>query len=154
MKTLDSTCTGSRVHCRWMVRDNMIRVLDIEFDSFEIPWTYDDFFRELSSRNCLAMVAEIAGQVAGYVVYRLHRRYIEIINLAVAPECRRDGVGRAMLDKLRAKLLKRRRNKLVAIVREKNVAGQMFFKACGFEATAIERGYYAGEDAYRFEGRI
>ena len=52
-----------RVHIRWMIRRDMPEVLDIERDSFEFPWSEEDFMRCLRQRNCIGMVAERGDRV-------------------------------------------------------------------------------------------
>ena len=34
-----------RVHIRWMIRQDMLEVMDIELQSFEFPWYEEDFIR-------------------------------------------------------------------------------------------------------------
>ena len=46
------------VHIRWMIRRDMPEVLSIENESFEFPWSEEDFIRCLRQRNCIGMVAE------------------------------------------------------------------------------------------------
>ena len=62
-----------RVHIRWMIRRDMMEVLEIENQSFEFPWSEEDFIRCLRQRNCIGMVAEHDERVAGFMIYELHR---------------------------------------------------------------------------------
>ena len=41
-----------RVHVRWMVRRDMPEVLEIEGESFDFPWSEEDFIRCLRQRDC------------------------------------------------------------------------------------------------------
>ncbi|MCE5319282.1 MAG: GNAT family N-acetyltransferase, partial [Parachlamydia sp.] len=50
------------------------------------------FVHFLSQRDVIGRVAEQDGRVVGYVVYRIRKTGIELLNLAVAPEFRRAGV--------------------------------------------------------------
>ena len=67
-----------RVHIRWMIRRDMPEVLDIESESFEFPWSEDDFIRCLRQRNCIGMVAELDDQVVGFMIYELHKTRLHI----------------------------------------------------------------------------
>lgn len=132
-------------------------VLAIEAASFDYAWTEDDFLRCLRQRNCIGMVAEDAGdRVIGFVLYELHRTRLHVVNFAVAPDCRRAGVGAALVSRLRGKLSSHRRARLTLAVREANLPAQLFFWAQGLRATGVTRGYYpdSGEDAYHFEYRV
>ena len=139
-----------RVHIRWMIRRDMPEVLATEADSFEFPWSEDDFIRCLRQRNCIGMVAEHDDRVAGFMIYELHKSRIHVLNFAVAEDYRRRGVGSQMVAKLIAKLSAQRRRRLVLEVRETNLAAQLFFRENGFRAVSVLRSYYADtpEDAY------
>ena len=138
------------VHIRWMIRRDMPEVLQIEKDSFEFPWSEEDFLRCLRQRNCIGMVAEQNERVIGFMIYELHKDQLHVLNFAVAPQLRRREVGTQMVEKLIAKLADRRRRRIVLEVRETNLAAQMFFKNLGFRAISLLRDFYEDtvEDAY------
>ena len=142
-----------RVHIRWMIRRDMAEVLQIEKESFEFPWSEDDFIRCLRQRNCIGMVAEHDDRVAGFMIYELHRTRLHVLNFAVHPAHRRAGIGTMMVDKLVYKLTSHRREKITLAVRERNLAAQVFFRSHGFSATRLLHNYYedSGEDAYQME---
>ncbi len=143
------------VHIRWMIRRDMASVLDIEANCFEFAWTEDDFIRCLRQRNCIGMVAEVEGDVVGFMIYELHKTRLHILNFAVDPDYRRRHVGRAMLDKLLGKLSHERRNRIMLEVRETNLEAQLFFKSLGFRAISVLRDFYDDtvEDAYLMQYR-
>jgi len=145
-----------RVHIRWMIRRDMPEVLRAEQGSFDYSWTEDDFLRCLRQRNCIGMVAEHEDQVVGFMIYELHKTKLHVLNFAVAPECRRLGIGGQMVLKLIGKLSSHRRTKITLAVRESNLAAQLFFRSQAFKATRVLRGYYedSGEDAYLMNYRI
>ena len=142
-----------RVHIRWMLRRDMPEVLDIEAEGFEFPWLKEDFIRCLRQRNCLGMVAEHENRVVGYMIYRLYKNRIHVLNFAVAADYCRRGVGSQMVAVLLAKLVPQRRSRIVLEVRETNLAAQLFFRENGFRAVSVLRAYYQDtyEDAYRMQ---
>jgi len=144
-----------RVHIRWMIRRDMNDVLEIERGGFEYPWSEDDFVRCLRQRNCIGMVAEIDDRVVGFMIYELHRSRLHVVNFAVHPEFRRQGIGRQMIDKLIGKLSAQRRNRIMLEVRETNLPAQLFFRECGFRAITVLRDFYddTTEDAYLMQYR-
>lgn len=144
-----------RVHIRWMIRRDMPEALDIEAESFEFPWLEEDFIRCLRQRNCIGMVAEHDDRVVGFMIYELNKTRLHILNFAVAPECRRSGVGSQMLAKLIGKLSAQRRSRIVLEVRETNLPAQLFFRDSGFRAVSVLRDYYEDtpEDAYAMQYR-
>jgi ribosomal-protein-alanine N-acetyltransferase len=133
-----------------MIRRDMPEVLEIENQSFEFPWSEEDFVRCLRQRNCIGMVAEFEERVVGFMIYELHKTRLHILNFAVHPEYRRRGVGTSMVQKLISKLSHQRRNRILLEVRETNLSAQLFFREEGFRAISVLRDFYddTTEDAY------
>ena len=143
------------VHIRWMIRRDMLEVLDVEAESFEFPWSEEDFVRCLRQRNCIGMVAEHEDRVVGFMVYELNKTRLHVLNFAVASDYRRLGVGSQMLAKLVGKLSSQRRTRVVLEVRETNLPAQLFFRTNGFRAVSVLREFYEDtpEDAYLMQYR-
>jgi ribosomal-protein-alanine N-acetyltransferase len=138
-----------------MIRRDMPEVLATEAESFEFPWSEEDFVRCLRQRNCIGMVADHDDRVAGFMIYELHKTRLHVLNFAVSARHRRRGVGRQMMSKLTGKLSQQRRNRILLEVRETNLAAQLFFRAEGYRAVSVLRGYYEDtpEDAYVMQYR-
>lgn len=138
------------LYMRWMIRRDMPQVLAIEQEAFEFPWSEDDFVRCMRIRNVIGLVAESNEQVIGYILYEICQNRLHILNIAVSAENRRKGVGRAILDHIKAKLDNDVRSRLLLEVRERNLPAQMFFRSQGFQAISVVRNYYedSTEDAY------
>jgi [ribosomal protein S18]-alanine N-acetyltransferase len=145
----------SCVHIRWMIRRDMPSVLEIENQSFEFPWSEEEFIRALRQRNCIGMVAEWNEIVVGFMIYELHKNRLHILNFAVHSDYRRHSVGKAMIEKLVGKLSQQRRSRILLEVRETNLAAQLFFRSVGFQAVSVLRDYYqdTDEDAYVMQFR-
>lgn len=124
-------------------------VLAIENRSFEFPWTEEDFSENLNWQNCLCIVADNhAHGVLGYAIYNVFRDQVELLSIAVHPEYVRKGIGTALVDIMRKKLL------ISCMVRERNLTAQLFFRSAGFMAVEVLPGYFPeldDEDAYIFE---
>lgn len=128
-----------RIHIRWMIRRDMPEVMDIEHASFEAPWCEEEFLRVLRQRNCIGMVAEYGERVVGFMIYELHKDKIHVLDLAVAPEFRRQQVGHQMIAKLVGKLSSHRRTRITVDIHELHLAALLAFKSNGFLATHIIR---------------
>lgn len=150
MSTVPVPKTQVRVHIRWMIRRDMPEVLAIENSSFDYPWCEEEFLRVLRQRNCIGMVAEQGERVVGFMIYELHKSRLQVLNFAVAADCRRQGVGHQMVQKLVSKLSGHRRTKIVLNCRETALAAQLFYRVEGFRASQVLREHYedTGEDAY------
>jgi ribosomal-protein-alanine N-acetyltransferase len=144
------------VRVRWLMRQDMLDVLRIEFQSFEFPWCDDDFLRCLRQRNCIGMVAEAEEYrgflVVGFMLYELNKGELELLNIAVDPQFRRRKVGQQMMARLVDKLGQQQRTKISATVRETNVDAQLFFRSQGFRVVDQIPGHYeeTDEDGYQF----
>lgn len=149
--------TGQRqattVQVRWMIRRDMADVLEIERESFEYPWSEEDFLNCLRQRNCIGMVAEHEGRVVGFMIYELFKAKLHVMSFAVASRLRRTNIGTQMIEKLINKLSQQRRQSISLEVRETNLAAQLFFQKQGFRATSVLRDFYedTSEDAYQME---
>ena len=143
------------VHIRWMIRRDMPEVLAIESQSFEFPWSEEDFIRCLRQRNCIGMVAEHNERVVGFMIYELHKNRLHILNFAVNEQMRRRRVGTQMIRKLASKLSRERRSRIMLEIRETNLPAQLFFRAAGFRAISVLRAFYddTPEDAYLMQYR-
>ena len=139
-----------KVHVRWMIRRDMPEVLRIENQSFDFPWSDDDFIRCLRQRNCIGMVAEVDDRVVGYMIYELHKIRLHVINFAVDPTYRNKDVGTKMIQKLIDKLSYGRRTRIMLEIQDSNLGGQMFFATNGFKAVSVIKGFYeqGDSDAY------
>jgi ribosomal-protein-alanine N-acetyltransferase len=133
-----------------MVRRDISDVVAVEQKSFEFPWSEDDFLYCLRRRNSLGMVAEYNNTIVGFMIYEIPKDKIHLLNLAVAPNFKRCGIGTAMVTKLANKLVTQNRNRVYLEVREYNLNAQLFFRSQGFRATKILKNYYdkTDEDAY------
>ena len=149
------TYSEDKVHIRWLIRRDMPEVLAIESESFEFPWTEEDFTRCLRQRNCIGMAAELDDEIVGFMIYELYKARLHLLNFAVSEPQRRRGVGRQMIEKLVGKLSSQRRTRIMLEVRETNLAAQLFFRSCGFRAVSVLRSFYddSPEDAYLMQYR-
>lgn len=131
----------------------MDQVLSIERASFQFPWTEEEFLCCLRQRNCIGTVAESKfGVINGFMIYELHKSTLRVLNFAVTPEVRGQGVGCAMVDRLVDKLSQQNRRRIELEIRETNIEAQLFFSHRGFRAVRVLRQHYdeTGEDGYLF----
>ena len=80
-------------------------------------------------------IAERDGQVCGFIVSRDLAGEIEVLNLASAPESRRQGVASALLASLDA-------SEIFLEVRESNAAARKLYEKLGFFAVGTGPEYY------------
>jgi len=131
-------------------RADLLEVLRIERRCFSNPWPYDAFERLLDAPAFL--VAERDGAVVGYVVAdstpNFGRDIGHVKDLAVRPDARGEGIGRALLASALGQLRVRGAAIVKLEVRESNEAARSLYASEGFEAIRrLPRYYPDGEDA-------
>lgn len=135
-------------HIRWLIKRDMLEAIEVDEDCFSNPWTDAEWTYMQSQKHIVTLVAECDDAVVGFVTYGLHRKRLEIIKIAVHSDYRRNFIGDTLIAKLRGKL-NDVRTKIEAVVDERNLPAQLFFKAMGFIATEVIRG--KASDSYGFE---
>jgi [ribosomal protein S18]-alanine N-acetyltransferase len=121
----------------------------IERRCFGDPWSEASFREALGSPWTFGLAAQGSRGVAGYLIGREVAGTGEVLNLAVAPEFRRRGVGGALL---RAGLNAFRRRQVTEVfleVRESNRSAQALYASHGFRPVGQRAAYYRNpkEDA-------
>lgn len=124
-------------------------MIAIENSSFSDPWSYSSLAESLETGNSLTLVLEQSGVLAGYLVIHWVGVTAEILNLAVAANFRRMGVGRALLREGFQFLEDRRIQEVFLEVRPSNVAARELYGSFGFRVVGIRAKYYQSpvEDA-------
>lgn len=87
-------------------------------------------------------VAENDGQVAGFLAARKLVDELEILNLAVAPASRRQGVAGQLLRTAMKWAAAEGIAKICLEVRASNAAARAFYRSHGFHATGTRPNYY------------
>jgi ribosomal-protein-alanine N-acetyltransferase len=89
------------------------------------------------------VIAELNGQICGFLVARITGDEAEILNAAVDPAHRRKGIGSALLTTAISSAQAQNAKTIYLEVRESNSAAVSFYQRHGFEKTAQRRGYYS-----------
>ena len=132
-----------------MTSADLDEVMAIERDSFAYPWSSRFFSQELEVECARALLAELDGQIAGYVLFWLLPDEIDIHNIAVHIKFRRRGLGRLLLSQVVARARRRLSARVTLEVRVSNSPARRLYESLGFVITGLRRGYYSdnGEDA-------
>jgi [ribosomal protein S18]-alanine N-acetyltransferase len=121
----------------------------IERRAFSDPWSEASFREALVSPWTFGLLAETGRGMAGYLIGREVAGTGEVLNLAVAPEFRRRGIGGALLEAGLAALRRRQVDEVFLEVRESNIEAQALYVGHGFRPVGQRAAYYRNprEDA-------
>jgi len=133
-----------------MKETDLEEVMAIEKASFSEPWNKGMFLQELESPFSYAWVVRDKGHVVGYICFWLIFDEAHILNLAVHPRYRNQGIGSLLLAKainfwerigIRGAFLE---------VRVSNVPAQKLYTKFGFRIVGRRPDYYRNprEDAF------
>lgn len=124
-------------------------VAELERLCFSSPWSEKAL--ELYLTDGIAFVAAGAdGRALGYGGMLPSGNEGEILNLAVHPDARRQGLGGALLDALLAEAVRRGLALVALEVRVSNLGAIALYRSRGFAVAGVRRRFYTApvEDAY------
>ena len=124
-------------------------VIAIERASFQFPWSTRFFLDELQVDCARSILAEVEGRIVGYVLFWFLPEEVDIHNIAVHPNFRRQGIGRLLLEQVVAAARRQDRVRVTLDVRFSNAPAQNLYRSFGFVTRGMRKGYYSdnGEDA-------
>src|SRR4051795_1012133 len=135
------------VSVRRLTYGDLPSVLAIERRSFETPWSLAMFVLELSKPSGICLAAVRDDRLIGYLVCSRYADVWHLMNIAVHPEARRQGIARNMLERLFDEAGADARYTLE--VRTSNRGAIAMYERFGFRRAGHRRRYYHdnGEDA-------
>lgn len=124
-------------------------IADLEKICFSDPWSENSITSELHNRLSYWLVAEDNGQIAGYIGSQSVLDGADVMNLAVSPSYRRQGIGQSLIKELVEHLRQRGIIALLLEVRVSNTPAITLYEKLGFVQVGRRPGYYRNprEDA-------
>lgn len=140
----------SRDIIRPMREYDVDRIAELERICFRTPWSRKAIADELTNGSAHYLVCERERLVIAYAGMWVILDEAHITNVAVAPEFRRDGLGRRMMLCMMRQALLYGAAQMTLEVREHNLAAQSLYDSLDFEKAGERKGYYydTGESAY------
>jgi [ribosomal protein S18]-alanine N-acetyltransferase len=132
---------------RPLVYSDLPTVLSIERRAFGTPWSLAMFVLELSKPSGICLAASDGSGLIGYLVCSRYADVWHLMNVAVDPRRRREGIATQLIDHLFDAVGADGRYTLE--VRTSNRAAIAMYERFGFKAAGHRRRYYHdnGEDA-------
>jgi ribosomal-protein-alanine N-acetyltransferase len=126
-----------------MREDHLEQIAELEKQCFSDPWSLRSITSELNNPLSLWIVAECDGTVAGYVGSQSVLGEADMMNLAVSPLFRRQGVASGLVEALIKHLKERDVHVLVLEVRASNEPAIRLYEKYGFVQVGRRPNYYA-----------
>ena len=125
-----------------MNKDHVSQIARLEAQCFSDPWSEKSIASELENPLSLWLVAEENGQVYGYVGSQTVLDESDMMNVAVDPRFRRQGIARALIETLIAELAKMGSRCLRLEVRVSNENARALYARMGFQQLGLRKNYY------------
>jgi ribosomal-protein-alanine N-acetyltransferase len=125
----------------FMKKEDIDQVLKIEQASFSMPWSRNLFLSEFRSPLVSTLMVALADdplprRVIGYIVLWLVADEVYILNLAAAPEQRRQGVAKKLVLAALKRAYQKGATRAFLEVRSSNAAAQKLYSHLGFTGTS------------------
>ena len=124
-------------------------ILEIENVSFPSPWSHRSFLQEVKNPISHLWALTVGGVISGYICFWMFDSEIQLINIAVHPDRRSQGLGRLLLTRMIEKGVCNGMRDIWLEVRLSNLAARGLYQKAGFESVGRRPRYYrdANEDA-------
>lgn len=126
-----------------MNTSHITQVAELETMCFSLPWSEKAIQSELTNPLSLWIVAIEGDIVAGYVGSQSVMGEADMMNLAVAPKFRRQGIARNLVKELIRNLGDEKVSSLTLEVRQSNGAAIALYEKLGFIQVGCRPNYYA-----------
>jgi ribosomal-protein-alanine N-acetyltransferase len=125
-----------------MTEGDIANILEIERQSFVTPWTKGMVEETLASPISVNYILEEGGRLLGYIMLYWVADEAHILNLAIHPARRREGLGSRLISHAIDHSTKSGVSDFFLEVRESNHSAQGLYGKLGFKAIGRRKRYY------------
>ena len=130
---------------RPMKKSDVDAIMPLERVLYTFPWTPGNFTDSLNA-GYSCWVCEFGSIMVGYAVLMLGVGEAHVLNLAIAEDWQRQGLGRGFLQHLIKVAREYRAETMFLEVRPSNLGARRLYEDIGFNEMATRRGYYPAHD--------
>ena len=125
-----------------MNENHISQIAKLETVCFSDPWSEKSIASELENPLSMWLVAVDGETVVGYIGSQAVMGEADIMNVAVSPDYRRQGIAAELINRLVDALAERGNHSLALEVRESNQAAISLYQKLGFAQVGFRPGYY------------
>ena len=137
---------GEMMRIERLTAQHIDQIAALEKRCFSDPWSREMLIPELTNPLSLWLVALDQEQVIGYVGSQSVLDAADMMNIAVSPDFRRQGVGQQLVLELITHLKLNNVTCLTLEVRVSNQSAQRLYERLGFETQGIRKKYYEDKE--------
>lgn len=126
---------------RPMHRSDVATIMPLERVLYPFPWTTGNFTDSLNA-GYSCWVCEFGSILVGYAVLMLGAGEAQVLNIAIAKDWQRQGLGRRLLQHLIKVAREYRAETMLLEVRPSNWGARHLYEEIGFNEITTRRGYY------------
>lgn len=123
-------------------------VAELERKCFSDPWSERSVAAELENPLSLWLVALLGRTVVGYVGSQSVMEQADMMNIAVNPDYRRQGIAESLIERLVAELKDKQVSSLTLEVRASNAPAIALYRKLGFSQVGKRPNYYRNPREY------
>ena len=97
---MNSVAQMNDLDIRRLTYADLPQVIAIERRAFPTPWSLAMFVLELSKPSGICLAALRDGRIVGYLICSRYDTVWHVMNVAVDPDLRNQGIGTALLERL------------------------------------------------------
>ena len=129
-----------------LLAEHVAEIAALEAATFSLPWDEASIRAELENPLALWLVAEgeagEAKRVLGYVGSQTCFEDADILNVAVVPAARRQGIAAALMRELEVRLAPKGVERITLEVRASNIPAIRLYEGLGYSRVGLRKGYY------------
>lgn len=129
-------------HPESLGKNDVADLVALEKLCFSVPWSAKQYATVMDNEPFRVVGLRREGALAGYLTFFAAAWEMEVLNIAVRPDLRRQGIGRQLLDHVLQLCRSMGMKRGYLEVRRSNVAARTLYEAFGFEEVGVRKRYY------------
>lgn len=125
-----------------MEEEDVEKVLQIERSVFPNPWPALAFLSELRVPVSRSFVLEKSGELIGYIIYRVVKEEMHVLNIAIRPDWQGKGYGKRLMKWAMERERKEGVKYVTLEVRKSNIKAIRLYEKLGFQKLRVIKNYY------------